>query len=483
MKKAIGQFGTLELIAFVGGFTLMAFELIGARMLAPTIGSSTYVWTSVIGIIIAALSVGYFLGGKLADSRNRVADIALLCLGVAVGMGSMMLLFDATMDGIVRLEADLRLKGVIASCLLFAPTSLLIGMLSPYLVKLKITSLERSGQSVASLSVFESVGGIIGTFVTGFIVFSYVGSREALLVIVVLMIAVSWLLEPRKWATVRAGITIFAVGMVTVPLIATRPDVIRIDTPSANYEVHTGRIKGETRALRYLTTGPYGTQSGIYINQPNELAFWYTREIVRLVELAASKQRILILGGGAFTVPEYLARTYPNNQFDVVEIDPVLQRVAVEHFNYRARDNVRVIDMDARAYINTTAERYDVVIVDVYGDSDVPFSLMTREYAARLAAVTGSEATIIVNTISAEAGPCSELLRAVDAAYRLAAPYASLSRADMTKRSERGNMILAYTKQPYMFAGTKTLDPSDSPAYIDNFMPAERLQQLCQSWK
>src|SRR5688500_5039253 len=126
MKKIASKFGILELAAFTSGFSLMAFELIGARMLAPTIGSSTYVWTSVIGIIIAALSVGYFLGGKLADSRNRQADIALLCLAVAASIGCMMLLFDSTMDWIVRLQTDLRFKGVIASLLLFAPTSLLI---------------------------------------------------------------------------------------------------------------------------------------------------------------------------------------------------------------------------------------------------------------------------------------------------------------------------------------------------------------------
>ncbi|HMH70378.1 MAG TPA: fused MFS/spermidine synthase, partial [Candidatus Saccharimonadales bacterium] len=182
MKKITGRFGALESVAFASGFSLMAFELIGARMLAPAIGSSTYVWTSVIGVIIAALSAGYFLGGKLADLRGRPGDIALLCLTITIGMGAMLLLFDSTMAWIVQTQSDLRFKGVIASLLLFAPTSLLIGMLSPYLVKLKITSLLSSGQSVAGLSAFESIGGIVGTFVTGFIVFSYIGAREALVV-------------------------------------------------------------------------------------------------------------------------------------------------------------------------------------------------------------------------------------------------------------------------------------------------------------
>lgn len=473
----VGKFGKLELIAFVSGFFLMAFELIGARMLAPSIGSSTYVWTSVIGVIIAALSVGYFIGGKLADLRHRPSDIALLCLAIAVAVGWMLLLFDSSIAWIVHMQADPRLLGVIASLLFFAPTSLLLGVLSPYLVKLKVTSLEISGQSVAGLSAFNSIGGIVGTFVTGFIVFSYIGSREALLVIVVGMVVSSWLLTPRTYFKMRAGVTVIAIGMVVLPLFV-KNDFIRIDTPSANYEVRTGHINGETRSLRYLTAGPYGVQSGIYVDQPNQLSFWYTREAARITELAPHKQRILILGGGAFTLPEYLARVYPGSRVDVVEIDPQLREVATEHFDYQPLPNVRVIDDDARAYVTTTSQQYDVVIVDVYSDSSVPFSLMTREYAARLNAITTPGSTIIINTIAAQIGPCRQLLQAVDAAYRVAAPYATISQADSIS-TRRANLLLTYTKQPREMAGTTILEPLKGPLYDDNFMPAEHLQQLC----
>jgi len=483
MKKITGRFGALESVAFASGFSLMAFELIGARMLAPAIGSSTYVWTSVIGVIIAALSAGYFLGGKLADLRGRPGDIALLCLTITIGMGAMLLLFDSTMAWIVQTQSDLRFKGVIASLLLFAPTSLLIGMLSPYLVKLKITSLLSSGQSVAGLSAFESIGGIVGTFVTGFIVFSYIGAREALVVVVVLMAAASWLLEPRRRWRLRLGAMIFAMGIIMVPLLMTKNDIVRIDTPSANYEIKKGHINGETRLLQYVTTGPYGAQSGIYVDQPNELSFWYTREAARMVELAPQKQKILILGGGAFTLPEYLARSYPGSQIDVVEIDPGLLTVASNYFDYQTFSNVHTINDDARAYINTTSQQYDIVIVDVYNDSDAPFSLMTREYAAALNRMTTPGSTIIVNTVATEVGPCSELLRAVDATYRLVAPYAALSRVATTKPLQRANLLLVYRKQPYTFAGTKTLSSLGGPTYTDNFMPAERLQQQCQPWK
>jgi len=477
MRIPLGKFGKLELIAFTSGFSLMAFELIGARLLAPTIGSSTYVWTSVIGVIIAALSIGYFVGGKVADIRARTGDVTLLCLASAFAMGSMLLLFDGIMNWVMHVSPDLRLRGVLASLLLFAPTSLLLGILSPYLVKLKVTSLAVSGQSVAGLSASNSIGGIIGTFVTGFIVFSYLGSREALVVLVFLMLGASWLIQPKNNWRWRIGLSAVAVFIVIVPL-GVKTNVIRIDTPSSNYEIHTGYRN--MQAIRYLTTGPGGAQSGIYVNRTNELPFWYTRQIVQLTAQVPNKQNILILGGGAFTIPEYLARQYPRSSIDVVEIDPSLKTIATQYFDYQSLPNITAIDGDARTYINSASKQYDVVIVDVYSDVSVPFSLLTNEYAEKLRAGLTTEGTVIVNAIAAESGPCAQLLQAIDATYRPIASHATISSESPVNQGQRGNRVLTYSRNAISFTGTRQLEYLGGGAYTDNYMPAERLQQTCQ---
>ncbi len=474
------KFGRLEVVAFISGFCLMAFELVGARMLSPTIGSSTYVWTSVIGVIIAALSVGYFIGGKLADARGHLGDIAFLCLATALSIGAMLFFFDTVMTGVVGVEGDARLKGVLASLTLFAPTSLLLGILSPYLVKLKVTSLAVSGQSVAGLSAFNSIGGIAGTFVTGFIVFSYLGSREALLIIVLLMVAASWLIAPLYRWQFRAGMTLFTICLVGLPLLIKQP-VVRIDTPTANYQIRTGTLKDDTRLVRYLTSGPGGAQSGIYVNEPNTLPFWYTKEIVRTVDALPDKKDILVLGGGAFTIPEYLGRTYPSSTIDVVEIDPKLQDIAVDYFDYTPLPNVAIISDDARSYVHSSKKQYDIVIVDVYSDTSIPFSLLTREYAAELNAITAPEGVVIINAITARAGSCLQILETLDATYRPYAPYATLAQAQNTKKGQRANTILTYTRNPFELAGTQSLQSLNGRLYSDNFMPAERLQQMCNA--
>lgn len=468
------QFRQREILAAISGFVLMAYELIAARILAPTIGTSTYVWTSVIGVIIAALSIGYFVGGKLADRRHKEVDLAWLHLAAAAAVIWTLLAAPGLLGQLSMTGADARLQGVLASLVLFVPASLLLGAISPYLVKLQVTSLDTSGSSVARLSALNSIGGIGGTFVTGFILFSWIGARESLLLCVLLLLVASWLSVPRTKAKVRAIITgiLLLVGLLALGT----QTVFAIDTPSAHYEIRETR---DDRPIRLLRTGPNGAQSGVYTTGKNELAFWYTQQLARLVAEAPKKDTILVLGGGAFTVPDYLATTYPQSQVDTVEIDPGLQAIARQYFRYSDQPNATTIAGDARSYANQTTKTYDIVIVDVYSDTSVPFSLLTREYAESLDRLTGPEGTVLVNAIGALSGGCQPLLASMDAAYRSQFAYAEYESEYPTAPSS--NMILQYARQPRTTPGLDALPLQNGRLYTDNFMPAERLQQACLS--
>ena len=166
-RPILKQTYALGIISFLSGFALMAYELVAARLLAPTIGSSIYVWTSVIGIIIASLSLGYWLGSKLADARQKQIDVVILSLAAALFVVITMLTFTPALAWITDTFNDVRIQGVVASLILFAPASFLLGMKSPYLAKLNIKKLETAGESVANLSALNSIGGILGTFITG----------------------------------------------------------------------------------------------------------------------------------------------------------------------------------------------------------------------------------------------------------------------------------------------------------------------------
>jgi len=465
----------LQIIAFLTGFALMTFELVAARILAPTIGSSTYVWTSVIGVIIAALSLGYWSGGKLADRRDRPSDVAALAIAAAVCVGIMMAIYPSLLQWITGTIYDNRLQGVVASVTLFAPVSFILGMISPYLVKLSIRSLNTSGRSVAGLSALNSVGGITGTFITGFVLFSYIGSRETLAIVVIALLLSSWLIVPSRRFKFRAIVSLIIIAAISVPMPTANALVAEIDSPSAHYEVSDGFYGGQY--TRVLTTGPGGAQSGITLADPDSLAFWYTSYSAQVIQ-KMKPTRVLVLGGGVFTLPAYLADALPDAQIDAVEIDPALYDIAKDYFQFRDRENLNLYFEDARTFVNQSNEKYDVIMVDVYGNTAIPFTFLTKEYGEAVAKLLTPNGKVVVNAIGAQEGACREVIDVIDAAYRSSLPYAYWQSEAVTP-GERANYILVYSQWPLGDTDMHVLSNGDHEPYTDNFAPSDQLHFRC----
>lgn len=467
----------LGAISFLTGYALMAYELVAARILAPTLGSSIYVWTSVIGMIIAALSLGYWVGGKLADARQKPLDIVILCLASAAGVVLTIISHEATLAWIATSVEDVRLQGVIASLILFVPTSFIIGCTSPYLAKLNIKTLKTAGESVANLSALNSIGGIVGTFTTGFIMFSYIGSNESLIVVTAILLISSWLIIPKQFVMPRIITTILLIIIALVPYSISDSRVANIDTPSAHYQVAQYTMKDKT--IYGLSTGPGGLQSAVYPDDKDTLVFWYTNFGSKVIESQQPKN-VLVLGGGAFTVPQTLAKSLPNSTIDAVEIDPALESIAKEYFHYESPNNVNLIFEDARTYVNTTNETYDAIFVDVFGDNTSPFSMLTKEYSQQIEKILKPNGIVVINAITGHGDECKELFGAIDSTYRRFLPNGYWA-TETNQPLERGNYILVYTNSPKSFANTlNTLPDQQSTLYTDNFMPAEKLHYQCQ---
>ena len=477
MKRVVGfvRRHRLELISFVTGFALLTYELAAARILAPSIGSSTYVWTGVIGVIIAALSLGFFMGGKLADRRHRHTDLVWLLL-LASGMAVITLItYEGVLQSIVDIIEDSRVQAVVAALTLFAPTSFFIGMTSPYLAKLNVTSLKSTGQAIASLDMFNAIGGIIGTFVTGFILFGYIGAHQAIAMVALLLLSIGWLVAPRIYMSQRLMISGVLLLCALTPPTAYQ-HVVKLDTASAHYEVVQGFMDGQL--ITGLVTGPTGTQSAVFQSGRSDPVFWYAKEAARIA-IERRPKSVLILGGGAFTLPQYLSEQLPGSTIDVVEIDPELETISRDYFGYTNPANVNEIFTDARAYVNQSKKIYDVVIVDVYGDTSIPFTFITKEYGQALATRLAPDGIVIANIIGGLKGQCRDTFAAVDAGYREAMP--NVYYANESGRTEnRANHIVVYAGVPQRIDGLKPLPSFGRAAYTDNYAPAERLYYTCQ---
>jgi predicted membrane-bound spermidine synthase len=483
VRGFIKRLGLYEAIAFASGFVLMAYELAASRILAPTIGTSIYVWTSVIGVMIAALAIGYAAGGWIADRRSVAHDIAWLLIIAALGVTVTCVFSDAVLTTVAMVVSDVRIQGVIASAILFAPASFIMGMISPYLAKLRVNSLKSTGRSVAALSALNSLGGITGTFSAGFIFFNYIGSRETLALLAVLLLACSWLIVNQYRRRDRIIICIVVCSTLALQLASpvNASTVAEIDTPTSHYKI--ADVILDWRELRVLIMGPGGYQSGVYTSGSKDLAFNYTRKLADVIHAKPEKTRILILGGGAFTLPEYVAREYPDTAIDVIEIDTKLPGIAKQYFRYEPTANIHVIAEDARTYLTKTDKRYDVVVVDVYNDDAVPFSLATREYAASLKKIVQPNGVVAANIIAGANKECLPLLSSLNGTYRSAFSNARIYPLVDPKNRIKQNIIAIYGNTSLDWAehlvGENTTVLPTGQKLTDNFAPTEHLIQKC----
>ncbi len=484
-KRFTRRVSRYELIAFITGFVLMAYELVASRILAPTIGTSIYVWTSVIGVMIAALALGYAVGGWLADQRGKRHDVVWLLLAAALCVLITGIFYVGTLESVTWVAKDPRIQGVIAATVLFAPASFIMGTISPYLAKLRINSLHTTGRSVALLSACNSLGGISGTFSAGFVFFSYLGLRQTLFLLTITLLASSWIIGGRSGhLRYRIIATIVLIILATLQLVSSMPSAIiaDIDTPTSHYEV--AKVKSNNRSVNVLITGPGGFQSGTYTSGNNDLVFGYTRQLASVVQAAPHKSRIAILGGGAFTLPEYLGRHYPDAQIDVVEIDPKLPQIAKQYFRYQQPNNVHIVAQDARAYLQATTAKYDIVIVDAYNDASVPFSLATHEYAVALHHVLNADGIAAVNIIAGKNAACLPLLRSLHSSYTSVFTQSRYYPIDDATMTTEQNIIGVYSNQSLAWANSlphkTTATVPSGKALTDNFAPTERLIQSCK---
>ncbi len=182
---------TLEIVVFICGAVVMAYEIIGSRLLGPYVGTSMFVWTSIIGVILLSLSLGYMWGGRIADQKPRV-DILSMYIFIA-GLFIILSTFvkDLLLDFLLNSIDNVKAVSIIASLLLFTIPSVLLGMVSPFAARIKMKSIEKSGSTVGNLYAISTVGSIIGVFMAGFYFIPTFKVTNILLLLAIVLIATS----------------------------------------------------------------------------------------------------------------------------------------------------------------------------------------------------------------------------------------------------------------------------------------------------
>lgn len=441
---------------FLSSAFVMVLEIVAGRIIAPFVGVSLYTWTSVIGVVLAGLSLGNWLGGVWADRRGgpAAAGLALAAAGVSafVSLPVLALLAPAIHGaGLSVLSASFLF--VLAT--FFLP-AMLLGIVTPLLTTLALGLDSRSGHVVGRMHALGALGSILGTFATGYWLLQYFGSRSIVVAcgVALLVLAAPFLLGARRLpglAMLGAAALAWGAGHVRHDYVSPceRESVyFCMRDVDHSMDVPFGAARG--LVLDYLLHGiNHRTRPEIliapYVHLMDELV------LARFGEDAAGDLRYFFAGGGSYTHPRAVRATAPRAAVTVAEIDPAVTAFARSRL-YVDTAGMEIHHADARVVLARAAPRaFDVVITDVFHDISIPYHLVTREFAELAAARLAPGGIYAVNIV--DAYPDARLTKSVVRTLRSVFRYVDVWLEALPETEQR---------MTYVISASNTWSPPDA---------------------
>ena len=407
------------IVAFVASFCTLVIEISAGRILAPLVGVSLYTWTSIIGVVLAGISLGAWAGGRLADRRPQPSTLGRLLLAsgavtAAIAPAAELLGAEGALSGITT---TLVTRVVLLAVLLFFLPSFFLGMISPVAVKLAVRDVETAGSVVGRIYAVSTAGSIAGTFVTGFWLIASFGTRTTLAgtgaVLLVTALLFGDLLPRRGRAAALVLLTASAAASAAwprplappyqQPLLQPGDTGIVHDEESQYYRIRVERmLRKDDGAPMHALHLDHLVHSYFDPADPAYLHYEYLQifdAVARRTEARVREPRLLFVGGGGYTLPGVIARRNPRARIDVVEIDPAVTCVARRWFGLETGGRLRPVHQDARWFALRSGERYDLVFIDAFNDLSVPYHLTTLEAGRDLRQLLRPGGAIVANVV------------------------------------------------------------------------------------
>jgi spermidine synthase len=375
-----GRRGSLALgaLVFGAGIGALATEISASRLLAPYFGSSTIVWANLIGIVLAALALGYWLGGRLADRRPEPALLGFVVLAAAVFVAAIPFvakpLLDLTVEGLDDASAGAVVGSFLGVLVLCAPPVVLLGMVSPFAIRLAVSSIETAGAVAGRLYALSTAGSLLGTFLPALVLIPAIGTQRTFLVIAALLAVSSCFLLGARYLVVAAALA----ALVAVPPGAVKAEAGLLHEETSYHQYIQVVERPDGRRVLQLNEGiavHSVWQAGFVLTGGVWDAFLAVPQL-----LGRPLERVAILGNAAGTTARALGVYYQDARVDGVELDPAVSRVGRRYFGMDEIPRLTVHDADARPFLRSTDTRYDLIVVDAYHQPYVPFYLATREF-------------------------------------------------------------------------------------------------------
>ncbi|SBW03930.1 Spermine synthase [uncultured delta proteobacterium] len=446
----------LEIVSFICGAGVMVLEMAGARLLAPYLGTSIVVWTAMIGIVLASLSVGYWLGGKAGDKNPSARK-----LGLIIACGAAFVLLAALgqepfLRTVASAQWSLQVSAVAAAVLLFAAPCVFLGMVSPYIIQVRLLDYKdksRSSTVIGRFYALSTIGSIAGTFLGGYWLISWLGTRSILYGVAGVLAAAALIVMPRGRKMPAALVLGACMGLGGYAALSVQENLVTgIDRDTRYNHIRVAEGVQDGHRAVFMITDPGSAQSGMRLDDPNRLLFDYTRHYAIGWHIKPDAKKFLMLGGGGYSVPKYLLNAKKDATIDVVEIDPGITATAREFFALQDNDRMRIFHEDARVFLNRraglvtegdTVAPYDVIMGDTFTSSyNIPFHLGTVECAGRIKALLRDDGVFVCNIISAVSGEQGKILRSIRAAFAEVFPQTHVFPVSMPGRPDVAQNVM-----------------------------------------
>jgi predicted membrane-bound spermidine synthase len=468
-------------LAFWSGFAVLTIEIAGARLIAPVFGLSAIPWTAVIGVILGALAVGSHLGGRLADSGAIPLSAILAFAGLTGAL-------PVVGEGFPWMAREVLgfVPGAVASALvLFGPPVLCLGAVVPYLVQADTETLGAVGRRAGDVSAAATAGSIVGTFATGFVLLPAFPLPILLGLTAVSLFVMAFVSGRLLGGGIReTHLLVAALALGSLGLIGARlpgGTLAARQTVYASVRVAERRWE-DGRLVRELFQNG-GSSSAEYVDTGAPAHEYVTVSLEVLEPVLDRAESMLVLGGAALSLPVAFDARRPGMRIDVVELDPAVTELAVEHFAYgrTSRPNIRVLHEDARVHLRGSTDTYDLVYLDVFDHLlTVPWTMVTREALADMAARLEPDGLFVANVLSPLEGPGVGFLERLGATLDEVFAETRMYLADPgTAPAVTQNLVIVSSKRP---GGVPDVAHAQSPVapagrpLTDAWAPVEYLQ-------
>lgn len=440
----------LEIIVFLAGAIGMGLELIAARVLSPYVGSSNVVWTSIIGIILASMSLGYWLGGKKADKDANIDQLSNILLFAAVSTSAIPILETLIVKQFAGIIGNLIITAILCAIIVFSIPSFILAMISPFAVKIKSKEDNEIGSLSGRISSLSTIGSIIGTFLMGFVLIPNIGITNINIGVTLLLVIISVLArEKRDKKYLYTTILMVCIMLILILLgkwvfKLTNPDIL-LDTDSQYSRIWVKQIATERTTYKTLQVDT-GLES--YINSgTGEMGAKYLRFYDLFEYFNKDAQNTLLIGGAAYTYPIHYLDKYENKTIDVVEIDDKMTQIAIEQFGLNINEpRLKVYNQDGRSYLNYSENKYDTILIDAFKGVNAPFELTTYEALINAKNMLNENGIVITNIISSVEGENSKFIQYEYATYKTVFDDVKVFMVNSKDREAKQNLILVGIK-------------------------------------